>query len=555
MDQNRRRFLRKEPDEFTVIQIERDEVGKVLNVSEGGLSFSSVTPVPRNLPVYFWFSFNLKDRIEAMGEVTWTDTSRTIGGIRFTQLSQVNREQIRKWLARLNPPLEPPDTEPVSQRILKGRPVSTGMNTLDRVARFVAKARAYRPTWSPKAEAARIPQAASLTSPEFEPPKVRAGRLPDSLDRTEPADFQAPLPPASGIEPTNGGVNRLIFGLRGTDLPSSMVEPRPSFGIEAQRNRSDHPILTLEEPEPPAAKVVPPPAVKIAPPKNRTASVLTLEGANSLASKVVPPPALGIEAGKGRGFRSLFSREAGPPQPRESGDSKFSSFSFRGLESLVELVPLQRHLSAKKRQLLCGILLGVCLSAGVTVPVMKFWSSRAQADIKPATTASPGLKNSGNDVLPEVPLTTPTATVQNKPSYPVSGIFSDSIPPRNIPVKKGTTSILSARSAPADFYRQDLPKTGPARATKQTAGKPSQKQSNGDSSANKKSGMNPTQLWTEVQGGNSNAAVELAERYIKGNGVPQNCQQARVLLLMASEKRNTFAIKRLHDLDKGTACP
>ncbi|HEX2662885.1 MAG TPA: PilZ domain-containing protein, partial [Candidatus Acidoferrum sp.] len=72
MDQNRRRFLRKVPNDLAFIQIERDEVGKVLNVSEGGLSFSSVTPVPRNLPVYFWFSFNLKDRIEAMGEVAWT---------------------------------------------------------------------------------------------------------------------------------------------------------------------------------------------------------------------------------------------------------------------------------------------------------------------------------------------------------------------------------------------------------------------------------------------------------------------------------------------------
>jgi TPR repeat protein len=52
------------------------------------------------------------------------------------------------------------------------------------------------------------------------------------------------------------------------------------------------------------------------------------------------------------------------------------------------------------------------------------------------------------------------------------------------------------------------------------------------------------------------AAVELAEHYIKGDGVPQNCQQARVLLLMASEKRNEAAIKRLHELDQDpTTCP
>src|SRR5437868_13995007 len=101
MDKNRRRFIRKVPGDPAFIQIERDEVGKVLNVSEGGLSFRSVNPVPKNLPVYFWFSFNLKDRIEAMGEVAWTDLSRTVGGLRFTQISQVGREQIQKWLSRL----------------------------------------------------------------------------------------------------------------------------------------------------------------------------------------------------------------------------------------------------------------------------------------------------------------------------------------------------------------------------------------------------------------------------------------------------------------------
>jgi TPR repeat protein len=67
--------------------------------------------------------------------------------------------------------------------------------------------------------------------------------------------------------------------------------------------------------------------------------------------------------------------------------------------------------------------------------------------------------------------------------------------------------------------------------------------------------MNPNQLWGEVQAGSSKAAVELAELYIKGDSVPKNCQQARVLLLTASEKRNTAAIKRLRDLDKGSVCP
>jgi TPR repeat protein len=69
-----------------------------------------------------------------------------------------------------------------------------------------------------------------------------------------------------------------------------------------------------------------------------------------------------------------------------------------------------------------------------------------------------------------------------------------------------------------------------------------------------KASRTPEQLWAAVQSGNSKAAVELAELYLQGDGVPQNCAQARVLLMMASEKRNAGAIKRLQELDK-TGCP
>jgi hypothetical protein len=247
----------------------------------------------------------------------------------------------------------------------------------------------------------------------------------------------------------------------------------------------------------------------------------------------------------------MFSMDIAPAKAAESGDSKFPSFSFKGIESLVELVPLQRYLSAKKRQLLCGVLLGIFLSAAVTLFVVKFWGYRAHAEtIKPAPATDASTLKDNAPTQPPV-----TAPAVAKPSYPVAGVFSDSIPLRNIPVKKGTASVLSAKSAPADFYRQGPPKTVAAKAPKPAAGTASQQQSNTASPANKKSGMNPTQLWGAVQAGNSKAAVELAEMYINGDGVPQNCKQARVLLLVASEKRNTAAIKKLQELDKGAVCP
>jgi type II secretory pathway predicted ATPase ExeA len=51
----------------------------------------------------------------------------------------------------------------------------------------------------------------------------------------------------------------------------------------------------------------------------------------------------------------------------------------------------------------------------------------------------------------------------------------------------------------------------------------------------------PEQLWAQVKKENSNAEVELARMYLEGSVVPQNCQQAQVLLQAASQKGNRRA--------------
>ena len=380
MEQNHRRHLRKVPDSFTFIQIERDEVGKVLNVSEGGLSFSSLTPVVRNMPVYFWVSFNLKDRIEAMGEVKWTDATRKIGGLRFTQLSQAGREQMRSWLSRLAAE-QPFNDKAVPCSTSKSEPIQIRTKQPDRVARFVAKARAHV-------------------------------------------------------------------------LPLS--------------------LLAAAEP----------------------------------ADVMVSPP-------------------------------------LRDVASSVELVPLQRYLSAKKRQLLSGVLLGICVSAGAVAFATKYhgYSLPTRDSVPMPAASSPSLN---------VPTAQPAAPrVAGLPRSSGENVFSSGESGRPRLSKPANTKPVAAAYA----YVPALSHAGGTDAAKPSPDIPTQPRLSGTKGQAKKQ-VPPAQLWAAVQGGNSNAAVELAELYIKGDGVPQNCQQARVLLLVASEKRNTAAIKRLQELDKnGSACP
>jgi hypothetical protein len=56
-------------------------------------------------------------------------------------------------------------------------------------------------------------------------------------------------------------------------------------------------------------------------------------------------------------------------------------------------------------------------------------------------------------------------------------------------------------------------------------------------------------LWASVEKGNTKAAIILADLYIWGRGVPQNCDQARVLLTAAVRRGNAEAAQRLQDME------
>jgi hypothetical protein len=95
-----RRQLRATPNRLVFIQLDHASSGKVLNLSEGGLSFESFAPVHQNGPIRFFFSLDLSEQIEAVGEIAWTDASRKVGGMRFLEVSQSALNQIRKWISQ-----------------------------------------------------------------------------------------------------------------------------------------------------------------------------------------------------------------------------------------------------------------------------------------------------------------------------------------------------------------------------------------------------------------------------------------------------------------------
>ena len=409
---DRRRTLRKAPEKFAFIQLDRDDGGAVLNVSEGGLSFNTFAPVDQKGPIHFWFSLNLSERIDAWGEVAWTDDTQKVGGLRFIRLPQRAERQIREWISTTR---QVPDDR-FAPRSVAGLPSRVSANEPDATANFVSKARSKRATMRSDREEFEVPNAAF---PPIEEPEASARVVPKA--RTQ----RSPILPNKILSSSEGSIGS------GDTLP-----------LPAER---------------------------------------TVTG---------------------------------------------------------ELVPIERYRSAKRRQLIVGLLLGASISA--TVAVSAFLYSNYHRASKGPITVSRAMVTQESDVQASPSLTAPT------PSRPSADVFSGSSQIKGASAR--TPSVLASENG-----GHPSPHPGEPLFSNPSARVPLQSSLSGTANRQKPV-MTRQQLWASVQAGNTNSAVALAELYIKGEGVPQNCDQARVLLLMASEKRNAAAIKRLAELDK-TGCP
>jgi TPR repeat protein len=56
-------------------------------------------------------------------------------------------------------------------------------------------------------------------------------------------------------------------------------------------------------------------------------------------------------------------------------------------------------------------------------------------------------------------------------------------------------------------------------------------------------------LWKAVSKQNSRADLLLAELYLRGDGVPKSCDQARLLLVAATKKGAPGAVEQLRGLE------
>jgi len=94
----RRRAFRVTPDPLAVINFPSGNCAVVLDVSSNGLGFLAASPLGDIQPRDFRLSFKSIEDAEATGELVWKDPSGKRGGVRFTHLPEVIREQLAEWM-------------------------------------------------------------------------------------------------------------------------------------------------------------------------------------------------------------------------------------------------------------------------------------------------------------------------------------------------------------------------------------------------------------------------------------------------------------------------
>jgi PilZ domain len=237
----------------------------------------------------------------------------------------------------------------------------------------------------------------------------------------------------------------------------------------------------------------------------------------------------------------------------------------------MQLVRVERYRAQMRRQFLTGVLIGFGIGPLVLIPAFRYAGGTkpgtpAKTQASPVQRASPSASTSARTATK--PFGTESAAGQTAsvaaPSRPPQSQNKKQSPPSASASSRDLmtgTSSPSATPQPGERVANSRPSTKAAQplGASQAAVAPAPPASNAHSSSGqvqhpKKDPPTPQQLWSALQAGNMKAAVRLADLYTRGEDVPVNCQQARVLLLVASAKNNAEASKKLQELDKG-GCP
>jgi len=528
----------------------------IKNVAEGGMRFFLMNPVIPGHKLHFGMTIDPSRRIEGEASIIWSDASGKSGGLSFAELSPKARQTLRSWLTEIEmdgpAPAQPssavveapPHADPSPQAAL------ASPHQVEKISPPTIPASAPPATIPP----AHTPTPASATPPSAVPAPPAATPAPSAPPSSRATPVTTPPPPPSAAPPTaapppiaqqpaiasatpettpapsvNVPTSVADKLLRSANLPS-LNYPAPRLATREEWRRamrensapaekskpetSPEKMLAALMPLPAPASPPPAPNAVSAPPQSRSAS----HTAEPAPPPTPPPPSLLIPPSS----RTEASTFANAHPLREPGDHLPLD------ESLTPpnfSVPLATGVSRSRLAMILA-LAAICGAAAA------FAGIAYRRNVGESLIAI-GEKISGDSRSPEASTVPPQSSAQDS-SDPVSNVTPQEpahaqAPQRN-PVDSPPKTPPSARDTARDTARDSA------------SAKP------------KSSPQDVSSLWVAVQNGDSAAELVLANRYIAGDGVVKNCDQARVLLEAAAKRGNSAAAKRLASLPS-TGCP
>jgi hypothetical protein len=91
-------------DQLVYVELETNNGGMMLTVSDEGFSFRAVTPVRATGRTPFSFTINGTQKLSGFGRIEWTRDEGKVAGLQFTDVSSEFHQELRAWLAQLGSP-------------------------------------------------------------------------------------------------------------------------------------------------------------------------------------------------------------------------------------------------------------------------------------------------------------------------------------------------------------------------------------------------------------------------------------------------------------------
>jgi PilZ domain len=524
VETDRRDKFRKRPSTLVYVELASGNGGMMRDLCEEGFALRAMMPLRPGETTTFSFSLDAGSRIEGEGRLIWVEENGKVAGLEFTQISPESLQRIQSWLQNAE---EAParEAEVPAKSAGAKNPI---MDQLRHEARTVSQ--------RPPASKGDVTIFRSPSKPEPTAPS-RPAPSPEQLKR----EIAEALRQAAEERLEKEG-------------PSVHVGPPP-------------PPPPNPEPPPPATSVPPAPIVA-APPPVIPAPPAPIVPPVAVAENLSPPP---LQA------HTAPSHTTAPVWAHPTA-------AFEPLPA-IEDMDFGRRIRPRGFTLSRAIGILVLIALGVAAYVYRqevgqFMIQTGQKISGPAESAnsapvvqtpSSSSTNRGNSGQPNPAEASPSTIPLPGSSVPTSSTSGTSAAAGAGSASPLTTGPEAASPRAGDAASMATPSyVSPGRKNSSTAVPVSPLMTGGNPNAvgdpssesgqteylqavqvlrSKKSREDQADaarlLWIAVEKGNSNAEVALAELYRLGQGVGQNCDQARVLLTAAARKGNPEGVRHL----------